>query len=823
MKIENLKLKIPGILAFFVFLISFGVYIFTLNPTLSAADSTEIVTTSLVLGIPHQPSYPVSTIIGHLFAKIPYGTLPWRVNLMSAFFQAVTATLVYFVILKLYGIAKNREAGIKNPTSVEATTGRQGEENSDSHNSLFLIHDSYYLLAAASALFLAFSLEFWQFATRAEVFPLNNFFGAALTLILVSWWGKIQALGTRQQELGSEKENSNAYTLVPKPSASPSRKILQKYSFIASHLPQEALKRWSAYQPPLRKAPKQGPSLSLRLLYLLFFVGGLAFTHHQTIVLLGPALLFLLLSRGVSLWWKKGVLVKLILCFLLGVLPYFSLIPMARANPPVRWGDPTNLKGVFKALTRSDYGTFSPYAQNPAEIEGQRQKETPVTQQTFYLKSLNQDFTFLGLTLAFLGAFYLVRRSRRIFLFIFLGFFFAGPFFLGFANYTLDSGFHQAVAKRFQMLPDVFFILFLAFGFFFLWEKFQDLKLDFRERKNLLVGSVIMVILSFSFLYPLIHNFKDADNRHNLLTINYARDSVFPTPQNAIILISGDVTTFAFEYWRTIVEKDDRRVVFSPGLLYLDWYVKRLKKEHPEIVIPPAKPGRLQASTTEIVDANWGKRPIYISPELSRYDPGVEEKYVLWPKHLLFLVKQKGEDLRLEPYREENEALWRTYDLELFERVRKNNPLLEYAMVPEYARHHFNTGAVFESVHLYDDAIREYERALKIHPAFPDPYKNLGRIYGFKLKNRDFQKAWDNFQMFLATALPSQQEDVEAVWGAMGALQEEAIREATMGGQLKEATPGGETATSSAEASPSGKSLESTQDQSFEFTKGEDR
>jgi len=276
------------------------------------------------------------------------------------------------------------------------------------------------------------------------------------------------------------------------------------------------------------------------------------------------------------------------------------------------------------------------------------------------------------------------------------------------------------------------------------------------------------------------------------LTFNYARDLIAPTPKNAIVLISGDVTTFAFEYWRTVVEKEDDRIVFSPGLLYLDWYVERIAKNHPEIVIPGAGPGYLQASTTEIIDANWGRRPIYISPELARYDPEVERKYVLWPKHLLFLVKAKGEDLRLEPYRAENNALWQSYDLELFEKIRKASPLLEYAMVPEYARHHFNLGSVFESVHLYEDATREYERALKIHPGFPDPYKNLGRVYGFKLENRDFQKAWENFNLFLATALPSQQAEVEEVRGAMAVLYEETVREATMAGQLSEASQSGE-------------------------------
>lgn len=784
----NFKLILPTL----VFIISFGVYILTLNPSLSAADSSEIVNASIVLGIPHQPSYPVNIIIGHLFSKIPFGPLPWRVNLMSATFQSLTVLLLYFVILKLYRVVLGSRAS---DFSV-----------SDSLRSTPYALHSHYFLAASAALFLAFSLVFWQYGTRAEVFPLNNFFSAALVLIILTWWEKVR-------KFNHQKEAEKQVTLGVNPHAadfSPANrkpkvanhsprfslsKIRKKYPLLANHLPDEALGRLSAYRPSQARE-SQVEGLPLGFFYLFAFVSGLAFIHHQTIVLLIPCFLFVLFKSGAKFWFTKRAVTSFIIYFLLGSLPYLSLIPMSQANPSVKWGTTENLKGVLRAITRSDYGTFSPYAQNPATIEGEVQKETPITQQVYYLKSLNRDFTLLGLILAALGAFFLWRRHKNIFITLFLGFLLSGPFFLGFANYTLDSGFHQAVAKRFQMLPDIFFTLFLAFGLFYLWEKFRNLDLDLQDRKNALVAILLMIILSSVFLYPLMRNFKDADDRDNFLTFSYARDSLAPTPKNAIILISGDITTFAFQYWQTMVEKDTDRIIFSPGLLYLDWYVKRIEKEHPEIIIPPAKPGRLQASTTEIIDANWGKRPIYISPELARYDPEVEKKYVLWPKHLLFLVKQKGDDLRLESYRGENEAFWQSHDLKLMEKIRKNNPLLEYAMVPEYARHHANLGGVFESVHLYDDAIREYERALMIHPAFPDPYKNLGRIYGFKLKEKDYQKSFAYFNMFLTTALPSQKEDVEVAKGAMVQLQEDAIREATRSADL----------TGSPQASSSGQS-----------------
>ncbi|MDP3955394.1 MAG: DUF2723 domain-containing protein, partial [bacterium] len=456
MKIKNSKLKISRILALLVFLISFSVYVYTLNPSISAADSNEIVTTAIVLGIPHQPSYPVNTILGHLFSKIPFGTLPWRVNLLSAVLHSLTVTIIYFVALKLYRLVEDRRQRTEDRTEKTEDRGQITENPSS------ILSSAESVLAACAALFLAFSLEFWQFANRAEVFALNNFFGATLILIIVSWWHKVLEDRRQRAEDGIKKtedgkqitENPSSVISLQHQSSAfrhrSSRGLLQKYSYLAKHLPDEARVRFSAYQPRIAK-PKRPKGFSRLWLYLLAFVGGLAFTHHQTIIFTAPAFLFILLPLY-KLWWKKGVIIKLFLCFILGALPYLSLIPMARANPPVMWGEPRDLVGVFKALTRADYGTFSPYAQNPSEIEGTKNREEPIDQTIQYFKSLNQDFTFLGLLLAGLGAFYLFKRKRQVFIFLFLGFFVLGPFFLGFANWTLESGFHQAVAKRFQML-----------------------------------------------------------------------------------------------------------------------------------------------------------------------------------------------------------------------------------------------------------------------------------------------------------------------------------------------------------------------------------
>jgi len=70
-------------------------------------DSAELVTAAALWGVPHPPGYPLYTAIGHLFAAVPFGTVPWRVHVTSAVFHAgaVAATMA-----AAFALTKSRAA-----------------------------------------------------------------------------------------------------------------------------------------------------------------------------------------------------------------------------------------------------------------------------------------------------------------------------------------------------------------------------------------------------------------------------------------------------------------------------------------------------------------------------------------------------------------------------------------------------------------------------------------------------------------------------------------------------------------------------------------
>ncbi len=76
-----------------IFLIVIVNYISTLNPALFRNDSPETITACYSLGVSHSPSYPLHTLLGHLFSLIPLGNPAFVLNFFAAFLSAVGVCL----------------------------------------------------------------------------------------------------------------------------------------------------------------------------------------------------------------------------------------------------------------------------------------------------------------------------------------------------------------------------------------------------------------------------------------------------------------------------------------------------------------------------------------------------------------------------------------------------------------------------------------------------------------------------------------------------------------------------------------------------------
>lgn len=88
---------------------SFILFLFFQAQGIYTGDSGDLATAAVVHGVPHPPGYPLYTLLGFLFSRLPLLTPAWRVTLMSSVPHAIVIGLVYLFVFRL---TKNRLAGV---------------------------------------------------------------------------------------------------------------------------------------------------------------------------------------------------------------------------------------------------------------------------------------------------------------------------------------------------------------------------------------------------------------------------------------------------------------------------------------------------------------------------------------------------------------------------------------------------------------------------------------------------------------------------------------------------------------------------------------
>jgi len=147
------------------FITSFVVYIITLAPSVTFEDSGELITAARDLGVPHEPGYPLFTILGYFFSWLPFGNIAFRLNLMSAFFSSFAALITCYSTILI----------------IEDTFSHDGKVKA--FNSVNL--QIKYLIAILTGLFFAFSFENWEQSIITEVYGLHGFFVSLFILLII--------------------------------------------------------------------------------------------------------------------------------------------------------------------------------------------------------------------------------------------------------------------------------------------------------------------------------------------------------------------------------------------------------------------------------------------------------------------------------------------------------------------------------------------------------------------------------------------------------------------------------------------------------------
>jgi tetratricopeptide (TPR) repeat protein len=175
----------------FLSAITFGValagYATTLARTVTLVDSGELITACARLGVAHPPGFPLYVMLGHLFTKLPVGSVAARVSFMSAFFAAAAAailTLISAIIIEALDEYRPRSEGSKKKTAGKNTDKSNETESAGRYRLAGIFHR---FLPVAVGLTFAFSLTLWFYASVAEVYTLNIALFAAVVYLMILW------------------------------------------------------------------------------------------------------------------------------------------------------------------------------------------------------------------------------------------------------------------------------------------------------------------------------------------------------------------------------------------------------------------------------------------------------------------------------------------------------------------------------------------------------------------------------------------------------------------------------------------------------------
>lgn len=616
-------------------MVVFVVYLASLCPTLPPGDSGDLMTAAATLGVAHPPGYPLFSLIGHLFSLLPFGSVAFRLNLMSAVLDALAVGLVAVLIVRIVF-----------PRSEWSATGWQALVGA---------------LAAGitGALFLGFGPEFWLYSLVAEVFALNNLFAALLLLLAITWW-------------------------------------------------QDPSRRW--------------------VLWSFFLAAGLAFCNQQTIVLLAPGLATLLIGGVVRTRAAAALSFGRIFrefaagigFAVIGLLPYLYLPIAAAQHPPALWGNPSTLQRFWAVVTRADYGSFS-------LVAGGRHGSVGDNLAAFF-SSMFGAFGPVGVLLAVAGLWWLARRRRTIGAALVLAFAVTGPGFLAYANPPL-GGLLSGVFARFYILPSIPVAITVGCG---AWQiatwagTLAGRAAGHQPRFRLAASASLAALLVLSAAAPAAGRYASVDQSSNSMTINFVKDLLAPLDHDSILLTEGDTAVLGTWYVQNVEHYRPDIVVIAVPLLYYQWYIDEMRREHPEIVIPFQASDVIGSSVTDkVLNANVATRPVYYVGVISESFPsGYGELRTGFARKFVPVAQAN------DPF-----AFVRTH---LSSLTAYHFPTRAYPPTSwEAWESTYYGGAAFDLANAYesiDVATAEawYREAIKLAPSLPAAYKDLAILLNAK-------------------------------------------------------------------------------------------
>jgi 4-amino-4-deoxy-L-arabinose transferase-like glycosyltransferase len=454
------------------------------------------------------------------------------------------------------------------------------------------------------------------------------------------------------------------------------------------------------HEQPERKGLLVGASL----------LGGLALAHHQTIVLLVPAICLLLWRRRAASRRRPKLIAVCAIAIFAGFLPY-AYVPWAAARHPfLNWGNVSSFGDLFALLTRSSYG-IGRLTNTAGFMAGSPLQR--VYALCFSLGPLMGPLASLGLIWAY-------RRRRWYFWFSAIAFAGAGIFFVAIANLDLTrERYGLYVLERFFLLPHVILAPLTAMGMLMIAELIASRKPKITAVRIAAGAAFVAVVIS------VFVNYRKIDQSQNHIARTFAEDIFASVPPGTVLLINGDEIVLPLTYLQAVERMRDDVTLVTMPLLPADWYVRQLKERHRDLIVPFDHYDGQSNGLKALADANQN-RSIAVVGIIPTNDKSLSFGYWLYPHGLANTVVPIGTNIGIDRAALDNEELLKRYRPPPFRSIKAKS--FETNILFAYALPALRLGAEYEQIGSKQDARKWYQRALDIDPDLPDAREALARL-----------------------------------------------------------------------------------------------
>jgi hypothetical protein len=441
------------------------------------------------------------------------------------------------------------------------------------------------------------------------------------------------------------------------------------------------------------------------------FAAGLGLSNHQTIVLFGPAVLWLLWTRRAHLIARPRTVAFCAAAFAAGLLPYASIPWAAGRHPFLSWGDVESWPDFIALILRKDYGTGQ--LVSAPEFQG----GSAVAR----VLALGASFSLVEGPLVIAGAIEAFRRARWYFWFAALALLVAGPVFAAYANMDISKETALWVLSRFFLLPHVIAAPLAAFGVLLI---VRAATTRIGANRSSLVRTAVVGAAVAGAVIIAARSYRDIDQRGNHIAGQYARDLLDGLAPNTLLIATGDEHIFPVAYVQAVEgRRPDVTLVFAP-LMKAEWYRRLLRVRYPALRLPFDKPAAAFV-LLDIVDSNQG-RSIAVGGGLP--DKSLEGKYGFIKHGLVNLVEPMSRSFDLVQIDAENVALLAQFHPPPPASI--HGDTFEPQILRMYASPAEWMGTQYAKAGYRDRAAEWYRRAMQIDPAYGDARADLEKLTG---------------------------------------------------------------------------------------------